>query len=113
MPASMPTILCQNAQKCCPKDWWNNSPSLSFAAPDSACLGESYSFQFGASSGEPPLTFWITGGDVPMGLTLDSGSGVLYGVPSELGEFEFTVRVEDIFGKQDEKAYRLNVEACE
>lgn len=107
----MASILCFNTQRCCPPDWWNGGPSLSFAAPPSACYGESYSFTFTTTAGTPPFTWSID--EAPPELMLDPDTGVLSGIAFELGDFSFVVTVTDVFGKTAEQSYSLTIEACE
>jgi hypothetical protein len=48
-----------------------------------------------ASGGQPPLTFSVTGGNLPPGLQLDPVSGAISGTPTQAGTFSFTVTVTD------------------
>ncbi|RKX28674.1 MAG: hypothetical protein DRP47_03700 [Candidatus Zixiibacteriota bacterium] len=57
--------------------------------------GQSYSVTLEATDGMPPYVWDITAGSLPNGLDLDLVSGVLSGVPSNLGTFHFTVRATD------------------
>lgn len=45
--------------------------------------------------GYPPLAFTHAGGEMPPGLRLDSGTGVLSGTPTSVGNYDFYVRVAD------------------
>jgi len=56
--------------------------------------GSDYSFQFDASGGLPPYGWMIMSGGIPSGLGLDF-SGLLSGVPSDHGIFDFTMRAVD------------------
>ena len=73
------------------------APPLSIATtslPD-ATEGKNYAVSVAASSGFPPDTWSLSGGVLPPGLTLDSASGAIRGVPGELGRFAFSVKVTD------------------
>jgi hypothetical protein len=61
-----------------------------------ALIDEAYSVTFTASgdAATAPFTFAVTGGALPDGVSLDA-DGELSGVPTELGEFEFTVTATD------------------
>ncbi|GIK43650.1 MAG: hypothetical protein BroJett011_74830 [Chloroflexota bacterium] len=65
---------------------------ISGAVPPDGEYGDPYDFQF-VSAGQPPLTYSLTGGSLPPGLSLDSG-GRLDGTPTAAGVFgPFTVTV--------------------
>jgi hypothetical protein len=61
-------------------------------------VGVPYTSAFVASGGVPPYTFSITGGFLPSGLTLNPSTGEITGIPSEAGNFSFTVTVTDSTG---------------
>lgn len=69
---------------------------------------QDYSKQLEAVGGTAPYT-WEWTGDVPPGLTLTS-EGLLNGIPTDPGIFEFTIRVKDALGAQVESAFTLIVE---
>ena len=56
--------------------------------------------------GAAPITWALAGGNLPDGLALDSGSGLVSGTPSAAGAFTFTVEAENIFGK-DAREYTI------
>jgi hypothetical protein len=58
--------------------------------------GEAYEDAL-VTSGEyvAPLTYSISVGDLPTGMTIDAGTGVISGEPTETGSHTFTVRVQD------------------
>ncbi|HYE76474.1 MAG TPA: putative Ig domain-containing protein, partial [bacterium] len=62
-------------------------------------FGTEYLARVETSGGQPPLTFALTAGDLPSGLTLDAGTGDIVGTPddeSQVGrEFTFDVTVTD------------------
>ena len=66
------------------------SQALPTAAPR-----QQYEAQLQANGGVPPHHWEITDGDLPPGLDLNSATGLLSGIPSETGQFEFVVRVSD------------------
>jgi len=59
-----------------------------------AFLQRPYEIRIPAEGGIPPLTWKVTDGNLPAGLTLQH-DGLLNGVPTETGEFRFTVTVND------------------
>src|SRR5262249_47920630 len=56
--------------------------------------GTSYSQTLSATGGTPPYSWAVAGGNLPPGLTL-STAGVLGGMPSLSGAYNFTVQVTD------------------
>lgn len=75
---------------------------LSLAAPPlpEGTAGERYEGSIQASGGIPAYGFEIARGSLPEGLSLDSFTGRIAGIPSKAGMFAFTTRVRD----QDERA---------
>src|SRR2546427_2513203 len=55
----------------------------------------SYSATLTASGGMAPYVWSISSGSLPPGLSLDSSSGVISGVPTSTGSYAFTVEVSD------------------
>jgi len=55
-----------------------------------------YSQTLVAAGGKSPLSWSITGGALPTGLSLAGGTGVISGTPSASGTFNFTVQVTDV-----------------
>ena len=62
-----------------------------------ARLGRAYSSQLTAT-GSMPITWFITGGSLPTGLSLDPSTGIISGEPVEGGSFTFTVVATNIAG---------------
>jgi len=74
-----------------------------------AHLGEQYSFDFSASGGKPPYSFFDASPCcVPPGLSLSS-SGTLSGTPTQAGEYTFSVGVKDSAGGWTTQTYILMV----
>jgi hypothetical protein len=70
------------------------TPSIQTSELPVAQLNQRYSASLEAEGGTGALTFELTEGSLPPGLTLD-GSGKLHGSPRIPGTFTFTVRVTD------------------
>ncbi|MET0533529.1 MAG: DUF4394 domain-containing protein [Steroidobacter sp.] len=73
---------------------------------DPASLGLPYSTTFMASGGN--ITWSVSQGTLPPGLTLDTMSGTYSGTPTSIGSFSFTVRAVNDFGS-DTRAYSQDV----
>lgn len=68
-------------------------PSIRCGGPSAGVVGAAYSHAFPISGLTPPYTFVIASGSLPPGLTLDTSTGVVTGVPTETGVFPFTISV--------------------
>lgn len=75
----------------------NPAPALSVAtsALSGAALGSTYNFGLAALGGVPPLTWAVTSGTLPPGLSLAGMTGQISGTPTTEGTFPFTVQVTD------------------
>lgn len=58
-----------------------------------------YSFAFATTGGKAPVTFALTSGNLPPGLSL-SGSGAISGTPTQGGSFGFSVEATDALGNK-------------
>jgi hypothetical protein len=72
-------------------------PSLIGAVLAAATKGTAYNQSLGETGGAGTLTFSVTSGSLPGGLTLNGASGVISGIPTgtTTGQFTFTVKVTD------------------
>ncbi|MCB9932352.1 MAG: putative Ig domain-containing protein [Planctomycetes bacterium] len=89
-------------------------PALSVASPAGGSLpgateGVSYSVTFTAAGGAAPYSWNIPAVDLPPGLALNTGSGVLSGVPTTVGPYSFTVSVMDNNSDTAVQNYTLQV----
>lgn len=73
------------------------APALSVATSSlaNAAQGTPYNAALAASGGVPPLTWIISSGSLPPGLTLTPATGQISGTPTAQGTFPFTVQVTD------------------
>ncbi|HEX9005067.1 MAG TPA: putative Ig domain-containing protein, partial [Blastocatellia bacterium] len=81
--------------------------------PASLLAGTSFSFysrQLSADGGALPYNFTINTGALPAGVTLTS-EGLLSGVPTVVGVFNFTVRATDVNSCFGERPYTLTITA--
>lgn len=68
-----------------------------------------YSARLIASGGQPPYTYAIVGGALPVGLYLDAATGSISGTATAAGTAAFTVRATDLSGAHVERLYSINV----
>lgn len=72
------------------------NPSITTSALNAASAGTAYSATLAATGGTPPYTWSVApGSSLPAGLTLNPATGVISGTPSAVGNYSFTVRVQD------------------
>ncbi|MEV8638150.1 hypothetical protein AB0395_41505 [Streptosporangium sp. NPDC051023] len=86
-------------------------PSFSFSAPPAAQVGVAYSVPLTVTGGTTPLTWSVSAGSLPPGLTLNASTGVLSGTPTTTGSYPFTVQVTDANGQTATRAVTLVVTA--
>lgn len=68
---------------------------ITCGSPPNGTIGVAYTHTFPSGGGEAPLTFAVTAGTLPGGLTLNASTGVLSGTPTSPGVFPFTITVTD------------------
>jgi len=73
------------------------APPLSIVTTSlpNAAQGSLYNSPLAASGGVPPLTWAITAGALPPGISLNTTTGQISGTPTTQGAFPFTVKVTD------------------
>jgi hypothetical protein len=90
----------------------NSGLAIGGTPPANGEVGAPYSASFSASGGTGSgYAFSITTGALPPGISLSSG-GLLSGVPTSTGNFEFTVAVADSLGGQAQAPYSIAVSAA-
>lgn len=89
----------------------SNGPlKLTLAAPEGGAVGSSYaSFPFQVTGGAPGYTWKLQGGTNVDGLTLNSATGLLSGIPVAGGVFPVGVSVTDSGGAQASGSFNLNI----
>jgi len=71
---------------------------ITSTAPPGGVAGTPYSAALAAAGGTTPYSWSIAGGALPAGLTLSASTGVISGMPTTVGNFAFTVQVQDAVG---------------
>ncbi|MEP7089199.1 MAG: putative Ig domain-containing protein, partial [Nocardioidaceae bacterium] len=86
-------------------------PAFTAAAPAAGQVGVAYSTTFDVTGGTLPLTWSVTAGSAPPGLTLNTATGALTGTPTTVGSSTFTVSVVDSFNQSAAKTVTIVVGA--
>jgi uncharacterized repeat protein (TIGR01451 family) len=73
-------------------------PSLSLPSPQAGQVGLPYGDQLSADGGTAPITWSVTAGTLPTGLSLAASTGLLSGTPTAVGTYSFTVTATDANG---------------
>jgi outer membrane autotransporter protein len=92
------------------------APSLVFGpAPGDlpgGVVGAPYSQTVAASGGAEPYAYRVSGGELPVGLTLDGSTGAVTGVPATAGTFAFEVAATDMNGAAGTASYSVVIAAA-
>ena len=75
----------------------------------SGTVGEAYSTTLAAAGGTTPLTWSLSGGSLPDGLSISTG-GTISGTPQAAGTFNFTVQVADSGSPQQTATQAFSIE---
>ncbi len=85
--------------------------TLTTASLPSAGVNASYSAIVSATGGSWPYLWRLSAGPLPDGLALDSDSGVISGVPTQAGQWTFTIVVQDSASSVAARSFALDVSA--
>lgn len=72
-----------------------------------ALVGITYNQQLQAGGGRPPYTWQVVTGNLPIGLHLNTSTGLIDGTPSQAGNFTFTVQVTDAVSVSLTRTYTI------
>ena len=89
----------------------NTGITITTTTIPNATAGAAYSQQIATSGGTSPITFAVTAGTLPNGLSLSS-TGLISGTPTTAGSSAFTVTATDAAGATAEQPYTLTVSAA-
>ncbi|MEK6302789.1 MAG: putative Ig domain-containing protein, partial [Acidobacteriota bacterium] len=84
-------------------------PSIQSLSSLAAIRSSSFDYQFGLSGGTPAFSWAIVSGSLPPGMTMNSTSGMVSGVPSASGSWSIIVRVTDADGDWDQATFGIDV----
>ncbi|MCC7203175.1 MAG: putative Ig domain-containing protein, partial [Nitrospirae bacterium] len=83
--------------------------SVTTASLADGTVNLAYSQTLATSGGKSPLTWSITSGVLPAGVSLDSGTGVISGTPTAGGTSNFTVQVVDANGAVSTRTLAITI----
>ncbi len=82
--------------------------SITTSGLSTGTVGQAYSGTLSATGGTPPLSWSISTGALPGGLSLSS-TGAISGTPTTAGDFDFTARVSDSASQSATKPLRITI----
>ena len=85
----------------------NAAITVNPATLPAAVIGAAYSQSVAATGGSGTFTYAITAGALPVGIALNSASGLVSGTPTTGGTANFTVTATDTLGATGSRAYSL------
>ncbi|MCK9817524.1 putative Ig domain-containing protein [Pseudomonas sp. MAFF 302046] len=86
-----------------------NAPALGITPTTipNGTVNSAYNQTISANNGAAPYTYAITAGSLPTGLSLNTSTGTLSGIPTASGTFNFTVRATDANSATGARAYSV------
>ncbi len=106
MPSTPPFEPILNAA---PSSWGISLQTITFSSTlPTGTTGTAYTGSIAASGGSGPLTYSVTSGSLPAGITLSS-TGVLSGAPTTAETSNFTVTAMDASGDSSSQAFSISV----
>ncbi|MFJ3115250.1 putative Ig domain-containing protein [Pseudomonas protegens] len=85
------------------------SITLSPGSLSNGTAGTPYSATLSATGGAVPYSYSITSGSLPTGLSLNTGTGAISGIPSAAGTSNLTITATDTNGATGSQAYSITI----
>lgn len=86
-----------------------NPPLISSPSSVTGVQGTQFNSPIAVTGGTPPFKWSIASGPLPVGLSLNSTTGAVTGIPSGLGDFPVSFKVTDIQGRSSQKLITITV----
>jgi len=90
----------------------NAVPSITTLSLPADTIGIAYSQTLAVAGGTTPLTWAISSGSLPTGLSLVNGTGAITGTPTAAGTSSFTARITDNVGATATQALSIVINAA-
>ena len=88
----------------------NSALTITNASPlPQGTVGVSYADTLTVTGGTTPITWTVSAGALPAGLSLNSGTGQISGTPTKSGTASFSVEAADITGANTVKAFAVTI----
>jgi hypothetical protein len=87
----------------------NEAPSVTTTSLSEGTVGGAYAVTVGASGGTGTLSWSVTDGELPSGVTINPATGELSGTPTTSGTYDFTISVTDSNGVAESRALQIVV----
>lgn len=87
-------------------------PVITTATLPNGYEGVPYGQTIAVTDGAPPLTFTVSVGALPNGLSLNASTGDITGTPTVQDTFNFTITVTDDDSQTDDQAYTVTISAA-
>ncbi len=85
--------------------------AITTASLPTPVLGQAYSQTVATTGGGAPVTFAVTGGTLPAGLSLNASTGAITGTATTAGAYSLTITATDTNGLTDAKTYSGTIAA--
>lgn len=89
-----------------------SAPTITTTSLPGGPVGTAYSQTLGVTGGSGSITWSLSGGSLPTGLSLNSSTGQITGTPTALGVYGFTVRATDAAAAFDEQGLSITISAA-
>jgi hypothetical protein len=86
-----------------------NAPNITTTTLPAGIVGQPYSQSLHATGGIGALTWSLSSGSLPGGLTINPTSGAISGSPTNAGTSNFTVMVADTFNQSDTQTLSIKI----